>query len=51
MTLLIVILVILFQNSMCKGRCVCGCVAVNSPARYIWIVNYMTDSETCLFPV
>ena len=58
MVLLIVILFcfrffsfILFQNSMCICMCVsvCVCVAVNSHASYIWIVNDMTDSNTCLF--
>ena len=28
---------------------VCVCVAVNSYASYIWIVNDMTDFNTCLF--
>ena len=28
----------------------CVCVAVNSPACYIWIINYI-DSNTSLFSV
>ena len=32
---------ILFRNSMCKEVCAC----------YIWIVNDMTDCNTCLFSV
>ena len=41
---------------MCKEMCVymcvsvCVCLAVNSPACYIWIVN-ITDFNTCLFSV
>ena len=31
--------------------CVCVCVAVNSHGCYIWIVNDITDSDTCLFSV
>ena len=31
--------------------CVCLCVAVNSHACYIWIVNDSTDCNTCLFSV
>ena len=34
---------------VCISVCVCVCVAVNSHASYIWIVNDMTDSNTCLF--
>ena len=30
---------------------VCVSVAVNSHACYIWIVNDITDSNTCLFSV
>ena len=36
---------------MCKEGCVCVCVAVNSHACYIWIVNDITDSNTCFFSV
>ena len=31
--------------------CVCVCVAINSYACCIWIVNDITDSNTCLFSV
>ena len=33
----------LFQNSICKEMC----VAVNSHACYIWIVNGITNCSTC----
>ena len=38
---------------MCVYVClsVCVCLAVNSPACYIWIVNDITDFNTCLFSV
>ena len=29
--------------------CVCVCVAVNSHASYRWIVNDITDCNSCLF--
>ena len=35
---------------MCKEFCICVCVAVNSPACYIWIINDI-DPNTCLFSV
>ena len=31
--------------------CVCVCVAVNSHASYRWIVNDITDCNSCLFSV
>ena len=40
-----------FRKRMCKEVCVCVCVAVNSLACYIRIVNDVTDSNTCLFSV
>ena len=45
--------VILYQKDLCKEVCVsqCVCFTVNSPACYIWIVDDMTDSNTCLFSV
>ncbi len=46
--------VILYQKNLCKEVCVSQCVCVftvNSPACYIWIVDDMTDSNTCLFSV
>ncbi len=39
--------VLLFQKSICKEMCVCLCLAVNSAACYVWIVNDITDSHTC----
>ena len=36
---------------MCVSQCVCLCVAVNSPACHIWIVNDITDCNTILFSV
>ena len=44
---------ILFQHSMCVyvSECLCVSVAVNSHACYIWIVNNITDCNSCLFSV
>ena len=36
---------------MCVSVCLCVYVAVNSHACYIWIVNDITDYNTCLFSV
>ena len=43
-------------RKVCVRKCVYVCLgvcvwAVNSPACYIWIVNDITDSNTCLFSV
>ena len=44
---------ILFQDSMCEcvRACVCVCVAVNNHACYRWIVNDITDCNSCWFSV
>ena len=37
---------------VCVSQSVCVCLAVNSPACYIWIVNDIKDSNICfLFQV
>ena len=36
---------------VCVSECVCVCVAVNSQSCCIWIVNDITDFNTCFFSV
>ena len=37
--------------SACVRVFVCVCVGVNSHASYRWIVNVITDCNTCFFSV